>query len=360
MDKRNIQRLDNYTNNKAKNRWKCLVDNCNYIWITTPSSVLNNNTGCAKCANQINLTNEFVDTKLFNRNIERLDNIINAREKIRWKCKINSCLCIWRTTPDSIFNGGTGCPSCAGILTLTNDIVDKKLKFTSIKRIGNYINIDRPIEWLCLKCNFTWKTAPNHILNNNTGCAKCYGNISLTNEMVDLYLIDKKIKRIEDVCNAHSKIEWQCMNDNCLNSWSATINNILHNNTGCPLCKNKNEKFIYDLFVENNIEFEYQKNIKQLFPNETRNYRIDFYIPKLNMIIEYNGAQHYRPVCFGGIAKKRAETNFVKQQERDCYIRNACQEHIIKLLEIDGRIFNNSELKRSIKEIFIPYLESIL
>lgn len=54
---------------------------------------------------------------------------------------------------------------------------------------------------------------------------------------------------------------------------------------------------------------------------------VDFYIPSLNTVIEYNGEQHYRKV---GIWEER----FEKQQARDEELRQYCKDNGIKLIEI--------------------------
>ena len=60
-----------------------------------------------------------------------------------------------------------------------------------------------------------------------------------------------------------------------------------------------------------------------------RNVYIDFYLPKENVFIEYNGRQHYEPVeYFGG------EEQFERQQKRDAWVRHYCIDNGIKLIEI--------------------------
>ena len=55
----------------------------------------------------------------------------------------------------------------------------------------------------------------------------------------------------------------------------------------------------------------------------------DFFLPDLNIAIEYQGKQHYEPVeIFGG------EAAFIKQQERDSRKRKLSLENNIKLIEI--------------------------
>lgn len=85
------------------------------------------------------------------------------------------------------------------------------------------------------------------------------------------------------------------------------------------------------LLEKHRIEFLEEVNLT-LFnrdTGETKNVRIDFYIPKIKMFIEYNGRQHYEPVYdFGGIEV------FEKQKERDMWVRNACNTNNHTLLEI--------------------------
>lgn len=85
------------------------------------------------------------------------------------------------------------------------------------------------------------------------------------------------------------------------------------------------------LLEKHRIEFleEVNLTLTNRDTGETKNVRIDFYIPKIRMFIEYNGRQHYEPVWdFGGIEA------FEKQKERDMWVRNACNTNNHTLLEI--------------------------
>lgn len=50
--------------------------------------------------------------------------------------------------------------------------------------------------------------------------------------------------------------------------------------------------------------------------------RFDFYLSEHNTIIEYDGKQHFEPVCFGGISLKQAEANLKNTQHTDL-VKNA-------------------------------------
>ena len=258
----------------------------------------------------------------------------------------------WAATANSICVG-SGCPKCSGLARLTNEILDEKLKNRLIIRIGNVNGTKNKIEFRCLipNCNYKWKSTTNGICAGN-GCPKCSNKIPLTNEVMDERLKDRSIKRIDNINGVFYKIKWECLV--CNNEWEASANDICNSKSGCPLCKNKNEKLIYNLLKENDVKFERQKDIRILNINENRHCKVDFYFPDHNLIIEYNGHQHYRPVRFCGISQERAEANFIKQQDRDMYVRNFCKTNNIELLEIDGReCYGETKIKEMISHLII-------
>ena len=65
---------------------------------------------------------------------------------------------------------------------------------------------------------------------------------------------------------------------------------------------------------------------------------VDFFLPGENLIIEYNGEQHYRSKSLWG-----GEKQFTKQQERDEALRKYCLASKIKLLEIPYTEFDRIE-----------------
>ena len=70
------------------------------------------------------------------------------------------------------------------------------------------------------------------------------------------------------------------------------------------------ELHILKILKKENISFIREKTFSDLRKNK---YRFDFYLPKENILIEINGAQHYENISF--FYKNRVE--FKKAQERD-------------------------------------------
>jgi len=178
---------------------------------------------------QRKLTNKEIDERLIYKDIKRLDNYIDAKTKINFKCNI--CKYTWKTSPDNVTRL-SGCPNCAlKNKTLTNEEIDNRLENKTFKRLSNYINIKTKLKFECLICNNIWKARPD-IITEGHGCPSC-ADISLNNEIIDNRLKNRSIKRIDNYINDKTNINFQCLK--CNNIWRATTNNVTRNR-GCPIC----------------------------------------------------------------------------------------------------------------------------
>lgn len=102
---------------------------------------------------------------------------------------------------------------------------------------------------------------------------------------------------------------------------------------GCPRCNDsKGERIISTYFQDNQINYIPQYKIGGKFKSK-KFIKVDFYLPDVNYIVEYNGRQHYMPVNFKN-DQSLAEHNFILQQKRDQELREYCLENNINLLEI--------------------------
>ena len=83
------------------------------------------------------------------------------------------------------------------------------------------------------------------------------------------------------------------------------------------------EKIVYKLLKDNNINFEQEKQFKDLYNGL---YRFDFYLPDKNCVIEVQGLQHY--VYTSQFYANRSD--FSKAQERDRRKLAYCLAHDIR------------------------------
>ncbi|KKL91009.1 hypothetical protein LCGC14_1898940, partial [marine sediment metagenome] len=101
--------------------------------------------------------------------------------------------------------------------------------------------------------------------------------------------------------------------------------NSIKQGSGCPKCKGKSEQelreIVYNIFP-NHIILDGYSQFSFLYNKETKGTQhLDILILKDDKpfcAIEYDGEQHFGPVCFGGISIKRAEQNFknIKRLDR--------------------------------------------
>ena len=112
----------------------------------------------------------------------------------------------------------------------------------------------------------------------------------------------------------------------------------LYGMNGCPKCQcSKGETAIRVWLETHEIKHDWHKPIKsKLAIGKRKKFIPDFYIESANLIIEYNGEQHYR-------AKKEwgGEKQLRWQQRRDAALRVYCEQEGIRLIEIPYTEFNN-------------------
>ena len=72
-----------------------------------------------------------------------------------------------------------------------------------------------------------------------------------------------------------------------------------------------------------------------------RNLKFDFYIPKLNLAIEYDGQQHFEPVDFSGKGYESALEIYNNTRMRDKIKDDFCANNNIRLLRIPYTEYEN-------------------
>lgn len=96
----------------------------------------------------------------------------------------------------------------------------------------------------------------------------------------------------------------------------------------CPRCnQSKGEVFVENILKEQGIDYEPQKMFSNLKDINYLSY--DFFLPQYNVLIEYQGVQHFKPVdVFGGTEYFRV------QQRHDEMKRDYAKENGFMLIEI--------------------------
>lgn len=342
----NIEVIGKYINSNTPISHKCLKDG--YIWNVAPNNALSGH-GCPLCANNIKKTTEQYVIELHNINpdIEVMGEYISARTPIRHKCKVDGYE--WDAAPVSTLSGN-GCAMCAGNAKKTTNDYEYELANVNhnIIVIEAYINSLTPILHKCNIDGNEWKASPANILHGQE-CPECVKRrlskkFSKLHEQYvkDVSNINVDIEVIGEYINSKTPILHRCKIDGCV--WMARPHNIL-SGRGCPCCKESHgEKQIRVWLNDHKIEYEYQHQFegckdKKLLP-------FDFYLPILNICIEYDGVQHFEPIDFAGRGDEWVLSQLKILQLHDKIKTDYCRDNNIVLLRIPYFLSTKEELEK--------------
>jgi len=261
------------------------------------------------------------------------DTYEETHKKLKWKCLKGECGEEFYSSWNEIYNQKRNCPYCSGRrVALSNCLATKNPKLAlewHPTKNGNLTPYDftsgsgEYAWWLCNKGHEWPETIANR--NNKRGCPYCAGKLASEDynllkdnpKLCEEWDYNKNEKNPEDYTpNSGEKVCWKCKD--CGHEWPTTIDsrNGKHK-TGCPECnKSKGEKKISEILLINNWikisqdefnqldnKYKYNKNyyipqmkFKNLIGLGGGLLPYDFYIPKLNLIIEYDGEFHYKPI----------------------------------------------------------------
>ena len=282
------------------------------------------------------------ELKSINPNIEVLEEYKTAQTKILHKCLI--CGFERRMNPHAVLRN-PGCPKCCNRKTTEEYKAELKSINPNIECLEEYVTAHVKILHKCLACNFKWEVAPTHILNG-TNCPICSNRKRKTTEeyKAELKSINPNIEVLEKYINNETKILHKCLI--CGNTWSIVPRNII-SGQGCPHCNSsKGEKAIKIFLTENKIDYIPQKKFKDC--RDKNPLPFDFYLPELNIAIEYQGRQHYEAIeHFGG------EKQLHLQRHHDWMKRKYCRDKDITLITISYKENVEKVLKNIIKNVIL-------
>lgn len=279
---------------------------------------------------------------------------VNSRTKVEIICKEHGSF--WQTPKNHL--NGTGCPVCAGLQKKTSNLfIEESIKvhgnkydYSKVEYKGNKIKV-------CIICPIHgefWQTPNSHL--RGRGCDKCGGSSDLTKEefikkankihngRYNYTLVDFKNTsvKVKIICPIHGIFE-------------QTPHNHL-NGAGCPVCRtSKGELSIKNYLDSKNIFYKHQYRMhidEKLFSRN--NLKVDFYLPIHNIIIEFNGIQHYKYEPFF----HRDGDAFGRQVDRDKRLKEYCKRNKIKLIvikydEIDKiESILNKKIKKEVEQRF--------
>lgn len=205
-----------------------------------------------------------------------------------------------------------------------------------------------PITIKCLNCGDTFTLKHRNNLFNKIRknfCPNCNGTkkhwYNSTKEKLDFKTAQQRLEQtfgdeyfiIEDSYKGWAS---NCLiRHNICNKIFSTQPRYLFYHSHCPCKKinSKGEQRIKDFLILNSIIFEEQKRIEDI-----KKAPYDFYLPTYNLLIEFQGRQHFEPVKqFGG------ESQLLVQQEIDKRKKDIARKNGYSLFYITYKEMSNIE-----------------
>lgn len=266
----------------------------------------------------------------------------SAHQKI--KMKHLDCGRAFYITPNSFLNG-RNCPTCAlknsaDKQRRTSEEVQNKLPPYLILK-SDYLGAHKPITVYCTRCKSTYKVEANSAIRRQccTHCKNYYKrNTSIFKK--EMYtLVGNEYTLCSPYEKANDKVKIK--HNLCGTVYSVTPHNFKHGKR-CPHCAtSKGEIIVAKVLKSLSLAYIPQKKFSSLVDKEKLSY--DFYLPDHNLLIEYQGIQHYEPVKhFGG------QSIFLRQQKHDKMKQDFAYAQDIKLLKIPYYVTEEEAIKKLI------------
>lgn len=318
-----------------------------------------------------------------------IQKFVNAKEKQIVTCKV--CGYKFETSPETLFYTKDltreRCDECR-----KRKFFEEKIKEFNEKNSNDYEIIDshniravgEKVDVLCKKCGNIFSMRFTHLYYNGQRCPAC-NQIKKTERIIAVN--PKPMKTTEEF-----KREVAQQRDGniyeVVGEYRGIQNKVRFRNkiTGAEFetlpcnffkgCRegliSRGEKDIVAYLLKENIEYETQKKFPDLYKidktGRKKYFRFDFYIPKEDLLLEYDGEYHFIPS-----RHSTGKESFMKQQDRDVIKMKYVKEKNIKLLRIPfylnenlfsilDDLFKNSLSVKEINEKYniLPFYSQII
>lgn len=193
-----------------------------------------------------------------------------------------------------------------------------------------YVNNKTPMVVTC-PIHGDFLTIPTNHIFYKEGCPKCGGTMRKT---LDEFIENAKkvhgdlydYSLITEYVNRETEVPIKC--NTCGNIFYQKPYKHVNAKHGCTYCIRSELEKRVGIKLEENYEVECQKKFTWL-----GRMSLDYYLPQLNVAIECQGIQHFKPTSFkGSHTIEEMNENLINLQERDVLKYNLCKENGVDLL----------------------------
>ena len=231
-----------------------------------------------------------------------------------------------------IITKSSGCPYCNGSKPAKYDeqwVIDNTPK--GYKYISGYKGMSKKCIFYCETCKINFQQTPRRLITEKIYGCNCCPTKKITHEQFLEILGEECLQEyevLEEYINSDTKIKFKHKTCGTIFELSPYKFMYSHNKKYCPICyyKKSHGEIYINTYLKNH-SFEYKKEFTF---SDLPNHKFDFFLPKENAIIEFDGEQHYKYVPFF----HRNIENFYERCKKDKEKNRYCLEKNIKLYRI--------------------------
>jgi len=229
-------------------------------------------------------------------------------------------------------------------MTINSDEVIKMIQSKNMIPLSKNPQLRKLCLIKCKKCHKKFKILPQCMKQKKSwSCPHCRS----TNFLYWLKNHRKDLKVVGEYNGSDNISIFKCSKGHI---FKCRGNDIKNHGANCSVCYSQNThinedntyKYLKKFFKKSDIVRKFQIVNPRKKPQ--KNVFVDFFIPKINLMIEYNGTQHYGPV-----KAWKGEEGYRKQRLRDLWLKRWCKKHFMRLLVIDGRKYKRDEILKFLK-----------
>lgn len=263
----------------------------------------------------------------------------NTNAKVTAYCRKHGAI----THPAKYWLDGKGCEYCNGkfyppdFLQMARKAQGHEYTYRGVNKI---VSTASRVMVHCGCPNHKWHRMLVSLVLQGCKCCECAGrHQSIEKRKADLLERVKEkfgdgrfLIAIDEYTTTHNPITVTCLDHNYTYKIAPDI--LLNGAGGCPYCTASEGEAVIKGWLENHkIPHLWHAQIPNEDPTLPLQYvEPDFWLEHLNLYIEYHGQQHYEDVKY--FYKGKKIRSFAVQQHRDRYLRDYCQRHGHRLLEI--------------------------
>lgn len=313
----NIEIIGEYQTNVTPISCRCRI--CGYEWMPIPKLLLKG-CGCPKCAGNIKFTQaEFVELfKKVNPNAESIEFIGEYKSMAqKIKCRCSVCAYEWDARCGDLIYSKSGCPSCSGNTTYTNDRFIYELRkrnqnIDSITLLSQYTGTLERIHCRCNVCGHEWYPMATS-LRQGSGCPECAKKrlAQVAGEQLrnlpkpkpithDEFLAkfkkenpyNEKISILSQYQGANKYVECSC--NVCGTKWNVSASSLI-SGSGCPKCSHASTSFMEQFIAESLKKVLCEESILQR-DRRTIGKELDIYLPAFGIAIEIGSWKWHKSI----------------------------------------------------------------